>query len=76
LHKTHHDATPRIEQIILASLRAYRAGAAEMEVMESRRLDHFERRSWQGLIAYAVLQYRGLPKPSVQQVNAIRDAAR
>ena len=28
---------PRIEQIILASLRAYRAGAAEMEVMESRR---------------------------------------
>ena len=28
---------PRIEQIILASLRAYRAGAAEMELMESRR---------------------------------------
>src|ERR1700691_5300412 len=37
LHTTHHDATPRIEQIILASLRAYRAGAAEMELMESRR---------------------------------------
>ena len=37
LHKTHHDATPRIEQIILASLRAYQAGAAEMELMESRR---------------------------------------
>jgi hypothetical protein len=24
--------------------------------------DHFERRSWQGLIAYAVLQFRGLPR--------------
>jgi hypothetical protein len=25
-------------------------------------LDHFEGRSWQGLIAYAFLQYRGLPR--------------
>jgi transposase-like protein len=32
------------------------------QLKEELGLDHFERRSWQGLIAYAVLQCRGLPR--------------
>jgi hypothetical protein len=53
---------PRFLRFLLTHTVSAGREQAHQQLKEELGLDHFERRSWQGLIAYAVLQYRGLPR--------------